>query len=200
MVLTVNTKVICQSPSCAWNHASWPPMLHHDRGGTRQSMNQPHHIHKPHTRSPRVLPTRQEHDPLHHLTLGNRLVLIPPQKRLLNRNSLENRSVSGDFSSQGALRCVVAVAFSCRSCELGSFTGYIALATIGLNFALHPVRSSHIDCRSARTWDTDACVADLLQAASNEAFKGLQKDRVPTSRSLRSLPCVCLCLSVWMDS
>lgn len=159
-------------------------MLHHDRGGTRQSMNQPHHIHKPHTlctSSPRVLPTRHEHDPLHHLTLGNRLVLIPPQKRLLNRNSLENRSVSGDFSSQGALRCVVAVAFSCRSYKLGSFTGKIAFATIGLNFALHPVRSSHINCRSARTWDTDACVADLLQAASNEVFKGPRKDRVPTS-------------------
>jgi hypothetical protein len=97
------------------------------------------------------------------------------------------------------MRCSSKVAFSCRSYKLGSFTGKIALATIGLNFALHPVRSSHINCRSARTWDTDACVADLLQAASNEVFKGPRKDRVPTSRSLRSLPCVCLVApSLWM--
>ena len=73
---------------------------------------------------------------------------------------------------------MVAVAFSCCSYQLGSFTGRTALATIGLNFALHPARSSHINCSPARTWDTDACVADLLQAASNEVFKGPREDRV----------------------
>ena len=66
------------------------------------------------------------------------------------------------------MRCSSKVAFSCRSYKLGSSTGKIALATIGLNFALHPARSSHINCSTARTWDTDACIADLLQAASNE--------------------------------
>lgn len=60
------------------------------------------------------------------------------------------------------------VALSSESYKLGSFAGRTALATIGLNFALHAARSSHINCSTARTWDTDACVADLLQAASYE--------------------------------
>lgn len=163
MVFMIITKVICQSPKLRLDSR----VLASNATSRSRRYSAKHEPATSYSQATYEFPqgsanpARARHDPLHHLTLGNRLVLIPPQKRLLNRKSLANRSVSGDFSSQGALRCVVAVAFSCRSYKLGSFTRKIALATIGLNFALHAVRGSHINCRSARTWDTDACVADL---------------------------------------
>jgi hypothetical protein len=69
------------------------PMQDHDHGGIRQRRSQATSDPQATLRgSPRVLPIRHERDPLHHLTLGHRLVSKPPQKRFTDDQFLDGRT------------------------------------------------------------------------------------------------------------
>lgn len=121
--------------------------------------------------------------------------LFEPRPRnglLLDKYSLENRSVSGDFSSQGALRCVVAVAFVSKL-QARSFTGKIALATIGLNFALHARRLIAVrQGRGIRMLVLQiSCRPRVMRYRSREHGK-IEYLHQGHSRSA-------VCASVWMD-